>query len=154
MAGRARNELYFMAGFLLPLTLYVGGGAALVFGGYWLVQPTVIENSSPAANRAPTSVAYERPARSPPPIQESEPLRSQEPEPLRSVAQTNPINSKKNRELNMAETVKSRPPAENKKKPTKKVLKVERSPREQWVERRDEHPFWGSRASQTNSSSF
>ena len=76
MVSRARNELYFMAGLSLPLTLYVGGGAALVFGGYRLMQPTAME-LEPGGDSAPTSVAYERRTRSRRSIQELEPLHSQ-----------------------------------------------------------------------------
>ena len=66
MARRERNEILFSAGFLLPLALYAGAGAALIFGGHWLMQPTVIENSRLVANGALTSGAYHR-TPSPPP---------------------------------------------------------------------------------------
>ena len=145
MVSTARSEIRFAAAFLLPLTLYVGTGATLVLGGYWLMQPTVIENSNQARDRLPSSIAYHRPASPPSLVQESEHLRSETP----------PVNPTQiHQEVTTATAIEPRQPVEGNRKKPKKVVKVQKPKREQWVERREEHPFWGPRASQTLHWSF
>jgi hypothetical protein len=109
------------------------------------MQPTVIENSSQAGDRLPSSIVYHRPASPPSIVGESEDLRFGTP-PL------SPIQI--HRELNTATAIKPKQPDEGNRKKPKKAVKVQKSKREEWAERREEHPFWGPRASQNLHRSF
>jgi hypothetical protein len=161
MKSRIQSEIGFAAAFLIPAALYLGGGATLAYGGYWLMQPTVIENSKMIAYRGTQAAVHRPPAQKAPISAKIEP--------------PNPIASSTNRQGTIGSTGRSAPsiheisahkgdvalvqsqtaatqaiaPKNTKtsnrtaasKKPT--VAKtVKENPREQFVERQD-HLFWG-----------
>jgi hypothetical protein len=129
MKNRATRTLGFTPAILVPIALYLGCGAALISCTYWLMQPTVIENTGMGPSRPTHQAAYHyssEPASTEPEI----PLSKIDP-PAVSIAVV---------PAKTARIEKVRPNSPK----TKSVKAAKVSPPNRLVVQRQDPPFWGN----------